>query len=214
MTHPTESQEISENTAPRVKEATSAQRVYEAVRELRGLGLEATRHTVSEMTGLKMTIVDDRLRYLVEDDQRLRRTVRGCYELTEQYPPPRPMSITILTDGCVKTEIGNDVHTLTPAEARAFARALGGFLDDARMLEASRAQLMVATELAENVERLRRANLPSKVQKLQRQLQACQTTLRALHSHSVKNNAQMELMGLTGPEDVVPRACLSQANPA
>ena len=189
MTH--QKKDFADSTG-QPKEATSSQRVYDAVRELRGLGMEATRHTVAELTGLRMTTVDDRLRHLVEDEQRLRRTVRGCYELTDQYPPPRPMSLTILTDGCVKTEIGDDVQTLTPAEARAFARALGGFLDDARVLEASRAQLMVATELAENVERLRRANLPKKVMRLQRQLQACQATLRELHAKGAKDERQME----------------------
>ena len=41
---------------------SSTDQIYAAVQELRELGQEATRHTIAQLTGLKMTVVDDRLR--------------------------------------------------------------------------------------------------------------------------------------------------------
>ena len=79
-------------------DSSTKQRVYDAVQELRELGQEATRHTVAQLTGLKMTVVDDRLRTLADDGQ-LRRLVRGVYDLDKPYPPPRPMFFGILADG-------------------------------------------------------------------------------------------------------------------
>lgn len=72
-TMPQEQQEHPNATAPI---PSTTQRVYDAVQELRELGQEATRHTVAQLTGLKMSVVDDRLRTLA-DEGRLRRLVRG-----------------------------------------------------------------------------------------------------------------------------------------
>ena len=46
---------------------SSTDQIYAAVQELRELGQEATRHTIAQLTGLKMTVVDDRLRALADD---------------------------------------------------------------------------------------------------------------------------------------------------
>ncbi len=133
---------------------TSTQRVYDAVCELRALDQIATRETVAEQTQLKLTIVDDRLRALV-DDGKLKRLLRGIYELVETFPPPRPMWCGILPDGYVKFEMGEHVITMTPREARSVTRALGGFAEDARVIESTRAHLFLATELAAQVEKLK-----------------------------------------------------------
>ena len=137
------------------KPISSTQRVYDAVRDLREADQIATRETVAEMTGLKLSVVDDRLRALVDDD-RLRRLLRGVYELVEVFPAPRVMSCTILSNGWVKIEIGNEMLTLTPTEARRATRALGGFAEDARVLETTKAHLFLATEIAAQVESQRR----------------------------------------------------------
>lgn len=137
------------------KPQTSTQRVYDAVCELRGLDQIATRETVAELTGLKLAIVDDRLRALV-DDEKLKRLLRGVYELVETFPPPRPMSCSILDTGLVKFEIGDQVLDLSPREARTATRLLGGFSDDARVIESTKQHLFLATELAAQVEALKR----------------------------------------------------------
>lgn len=134
---------------------SSTAKVFEAVKELRALEQHATRESVAELTGLKMSIVDDRLRHLVADGM-LKRLVRGFYELAEQYPQSRPIFFGLLTDGSVKLEIGDDVLTLTPQEARRLARIMGGLADDARVIDSTREHLIVATELMSRVERLER----------------------------------------------------------
>ena len=57
------------------KPIPSTERIFQAVRELRCLEQIAARETVAELTGLKLSVVDDRLRTLV-DDGRLRRLLR------------------------------------------------------------------------------------------------------------------------------------------
>lgn len=138
--------------ADQAKPITSTQRVFDAVRDLRELDQIATRDTVAELTGLKLTIVDDRLRALV-DDGKLKRLLRGIYELVESYPEPRELSCTMLSDGWVKLELGDSMVRLTPTEARRAARALGGFAEDARVIESTKAHLFLATELAAVVEK-------------------------------------------------------------
>lgn len=129
----------------------STQRVLDAVRDLRESDQIATRETVAEITSLKMSIVDDRLRALV-DDGKLKRLLRGVYEMVQAWPQPRELSCTMLSTGFVKLEIGDDLLTLTPTEARRAARALGGFAEDARVIETTRSHLFLATELAAKVE--------------------------------------------------------------
>ena len=147
-------QEQSRSAEPEAaapKAITSTQLVFDAVRDLREVDQIATRETVAELTGLKMSIVDDRLRALV-DDGKLKRLLRGIYELVETWPEPRELSCTMLSTGWVKLELGDDLLKLTPTEARRAARALGGFAEDARVIETTRSHLFLATELAAKVE--------------------------------------------------------------
>lgn len=141
---------ISNNEKPKI---TSTQRIYEAVRELRQLEQTATRESVSDLTGLPLSIIDDRLRALV-DDGKLKRLLRGIYELVEQFAPPRPMSCSILSDGQVNFEMGDAVILFSPQEARNAARALAGFAEDARVIESTKQHLFLATELAAKVKKL------------------------------------------------------------
>ena len=104
---------------------TSTQRIFDAVRDLREVDQIATRETVAELTGLKLAIVDDRLRALM-DDGRVKRVLRGVYVPVEVHPPARSISKTVLTDGTVKIEIGDEVLTLTPREDRALAMLQAG----------------------------------------------------------------------------------------
>ncbi len=160
---------------------TSTQRIFDAVRDLREVDQIATRETVAELTGLKMAIVDDRLRALV-DDGKLKRLLRGVYELVETFPEPRPIYCGILHSGMVKLELGEDVLTLTPSEARRTARALGGFAEDARVIESTKAHLFLATELA------------AKVERQEREMKAMRELLR-----DKLDERQMDLLGINTP---------------
>lgn len=133
------------------KPITSTDRIYDAVRELRSLEQIATRETVAELTGLKLSVVDDRLRTLV-DDGKLKRLLRGVYELVETYPETRVISKTVLPGGYVKWDIGNEVLTLTPAEDRTMAQMSIGAAGQAVMIHSTNQHLYLATELAAKVE--------------------------------------------------------------
>lgn len=118
------------------------------------MGTEITRHTIAELTQLPRVVVDDRLRALAEDG-RIKRLVRGVYALVKQYPPTRPMSKTVLADGFVKIEIGDEVLTLTPREDRVLGGLMAGSAfvaastaHEARLADAlARLQLPVGTQL-------------------------------------------------------------------
>ena len=88
---------------------------------------------------------------------------KGVYEIAEAYPPARPVSVTIRDDGRRLLEIGDDIATLTPEEARRVGMMLGG---DA-----------VQTIFAEQM-RL----LGAKVWELDRENDALKHRLRALES--------------------------------
>lgn len=136
-------------------EQSSTDIILEAVKELHSLDQVATRDTVAELTGLKLGIVDDRLRTLANDG-RLRRLVRGVYEPVARHPPTRTISKTILDDGTVKYDIGDEVLTLTPQEARRLAELSVGAAQTAVMIQSSKEHLFLATELSAKVERLQR----------------------------------------------------------
>lgn len=133
------------------KPITSTDRIYDAVRELRSLEQIATRETVAELTGLKLSVVDDRLRTLV-DDGRLKRLLRGIYELVEAYPPARVISKSILGNGYVKIEIGDQLLTLTPTEDRDLAMLQAGAAGQAVLINSTNQHLYLATQLAAKVE--------------------------------------------------------------
>ena len=137
------------------KPIPSTERIFQAVRELRAMDQIATRDTVAELTGLKMTVVDDRLRALV-DDGKLKRLLRGVYELVESFPEPRAISKTVLPNGAVVYDIGDDVLTLSPQEARVLAELSMGAAGTAVLINSTNQHLYLATELAAKVERLER----------------------------------------------------------
>lgn len=137
------------------KPIPSTERIFQAVRELRAMDQVATRETVAELTGLKLSVVDDRLRNLV-DDGRLKRLLRGVYELVESFPEPRAISKTVLPNGAVVYDIGDDVLTLSPQEARVLAELSMGAAGTAVLINSTNQHLYLATELAAKVERLER----------------------------------------------------------
>lgn len=145
------------------KPIPSTVRVLEAVRELRAKNQIATRDTVAELTGLKLSIVDDRLSALV-GDVKLKRLLRGIYELVEEYPPTRNISKTILDSGYIMIEIaGRDgnpdvVLHLTPSEDRALSMLSVGAAGQAILINSTNEHLYLATQLAARVERLEREN--------------------------------------------------------
>lgn len=97
------------------KNSTDA--IFDAVVDLHNNEQIVTRTTLAAMLDLKIGIIDDRLSYLV-DIEKIMRVERGVYVPVIQHPVSRIMSKMVLPDGTVKIEIGDEVLTLTPKEAR------------------------------------------------------------------------------------------------
>ena len=88
---------------------------------------------------------------------------KGVYEIAEAYPPARPVSVTIRDDGRRLLEIGDDIATLTPEEARRVGMMLGG--DAVQAIFAEQVRLLGA-----------------KVWELEREKDALKQRLRAVES--------------------------------
>lgn len=136
-----------------IQKQSSTQIVLDAVRELHGLGQVATRETVQTMTGLKIGIVDDRLKHLVAEDL-VRRAGHGLYVLALKPDNARQISQTRLPDGTIVLDIGDDVMILTPTEARTLGSMLAGGAVQAAQIELGYQASVVNAELALKVRRL------------------------------------------------------------
>ena len=133
----------------------SKELVLEAVRELHAQEQVVTRETLAEHTGLTMTVVDDRIAVLVDDGQVIR-VQRGVFIPAPTWPIARPISKTILPDGFVKIEIGDEVLTLTPRESRALGELTSAAAQQFAAIELGRQANEVTAELAQRITILRR----------------------------------------------------------
>lgn len=131
--------------------------VLDAARDLHAQEQLVTREALSELTGLKLSLIDDRTRALVDEGQ-LHRAQRGVFVPAVAHPPARTMSKTILEDGWVKIEIGDEILTLTPRESRRLAELQAGALTQATAIEAGRQAAVVHAELARRMLALEREN--------------------------------------------------------
>ncbi|WP_198086272.1 hypothetical protein [Variovorax sp. E3] len=129
--------------------------MFEAVQDPHNQEQIVTRETLAELTGLKLTVIDDRLGTLT-DDGMLLRVQRGVYVSAVQHPVARPMSKTVMPDGMIKIEIGDEVLTLTPREDRALANLMAGAAAQAAAIETGRNAALLTAEMAEEIKRLRR----------------------------------------------------------
>ena len=104
---------------------TTKQQILDAVQDLHNQEQMVTREALRELTGLTLTIIDDRLATLVDDGELIRKS-RGVFVPAVIHPPARPISKTVMPDGLVKIEIGDEVLTLTPREDRTLAGVQAG----------------------------------------------------------------------------------------
>ena len=99
--------------------------VLKAITDLTEHGQQASRQRITEVTGLRMTIVDDHIARLREDGL-VRSLYAGLFELVDTTPD-RAISVTALPRGQFKVEVGDDVcEALTPRETLALSKLLGG----------------------------------------------------------------------------------------
>lgn len=100
------------DTATKPNKST-AEIVLSAVQDLFAREQIVTRETLAELTGLKLTTIDDRLGHLV-DNGKIRRVQRGVFVPLEQHRPARPISRTLCPDGTTVLEVGDTVMILSP----------------------------------------------------------------------------------------------------
>lgn len=129
------------------KRLSNSELVYDAIVNLHAAGEIVTRVTLSQVMDLKLSIIDDRLKALANDNL-IVRVQRGVYIPSETYPPARVISATVmygdveaieskpsdkmfcltkLPDGLVIIDIYDYVVKLIPSELRCIARMLQPF---------------------------------------------------------------------------------------
>lgn len=140
------------------QQRSTTEAVFEAVKDLHDKEQIVTRDTLSEVTGLKLSIIDDRLSYLT-DNGRIRRVQRGVYVPVEHHRPARLISRTLLPDGATVLEIGDTVIHLTPRESRMIGELMAGSGQQYAAIQLGDQAQAIASELAAKVRMIERAVL-------------------------------------------------------
>lgn len=155
------------STAPEEKRNTG-QIIWGALVDLRAQGQIASRQVLADVTGFKLTTIDDHVNRWV-DDGKLRRPVPGVVEIIDQMPAPRPLSITDLPDGMTIVELGDHEMRMWPQERRALAKRLSGDMVQFSNIEYGRETSVALAEMLATVRKLERQNraLEGEVRRLQ-----------------------------------------------
>ena len=134
---------------------SNAEIVLEAVQDLFAREQIVTRETLSELTGLKLTTIDDRLGYLL-DNGKIRRVQRGVFVPMEQHKPARPISRTLCPDGTTVLEIGDTVMILSPKESRMIGELMAGSSQQYAAIEIGHEAARLNSALAAQISEVRR----------------------------------------------------------
>lgn len=134
---------------------SSTQIVLEALHDLHAQEQIVTRETLANVTGLKLSVIDDRIGALIDDELAVR-VQRGVYVPAETHPPARVISKTVLPDGTVKIDIGDQVLTLTPKEDRMLAALQAGVVMQTAAIEVGHQSAMMAGDMNGRLNRLER----------------------------------------------------------
>ncbi len=103
--------------------------VYQAVRDLTDEETVARRESLRKRTGLPYSIIDEAIKRLREDEGSVYRLKSGSFLPIDRYDE-EAISATVLTDGHVKLEVGDQLMTLTP---RGCAKVMGLLVGAAMM---------------------------------------------------------------------------------
>ncbi len=135
---------------------SNADLILEAIQDLHAQEQVVTRETLAEVTGLKLTVIDDRVAYLIDNAQ-VHRVQRGVFVPAPDHKPARIINKTILPDGTVKLEIGDDhVLTLTPRENRNLGELMAGAGQQFAAIEVGHHTAILASELSLQIKNLKR----------------------------------------------------------
>lgn len=143
---------IPETSTPR---RTTAQEVLDWVIDLHQKEQIVTREVLMAAMGFKLSIIDEHLKNLVNDGK-IRRVRNGVFQPVQQVPPPRAMSHTLLPDGWVKLEVGDDVLMLTAREARMLGSMMQGHANLAGQIDLIGQVMAHAADTAHRIQRIER----------------------------------------------------------
>ena len=142
------------NDAAKTSKST-AETILEAIQDLHSREQIVTRETLAELTGLKLTTIDDRLGYLL-DNGRIRRVQRGVFVPLEQHKPARPISRTLCPDGTTVLEVGDTVMILSPRESRMIGELMAGSSQQYAAIEIGHEAARLNSALAAQIGEVRR----------------------------------------------------------
>ena len=129
--------------------------VLEAIQDLHAQEQIVTRETLADVTGLKLTVIDDRVSHLIDSGQ-VHRVQRGVFVPAPEHHPARLISKTVLPCGTVKLEIGDDhVLTLTPRENRALGELMAGAAQQFAGIQLGHEAAHMTNELQQQIKQLR-----------------------------------------------------------
>jgi len=100
--------------------------VYQAIVDLSNEVGVAEREAIKKRTGLHYSLIDEAVKRLREDEGNVLRKKPGHFVPVAKYAE-QAVSATVLDDGHVKVECGNDLMTLTPRGCAALIGLLTGY---------------------------------------------------------------------------------------
>ncbi len=156
------------------KPRSNAEIVLGAIEDLHAREQIVTREILAELTGLKLTTIDDRLGHLV-DTGKIRRVQRGVFVPLEQHKPARPISRTLCPDGTTVLEVGDTVMILSPRESRMIGELMAGS-----------SQQYAAIEIGHEAARLN-AVLQAQISEVRREVARMGLTKEEDH-HAIRDN--------------------------
>ena len=134
---------------------TNSDIVLEAIQDLHAQEQIVTRETLAAVTGLKLTVIDDRVGDLI-DNGKVYRVQRGVFVPAPEHKPARIITKSVLPGGTVVLEVGDDhVLVLTPRENRALGELMAGAAQQYAGIEAGHQASHLAGELSHRVKVLR-----------------------------------------------------------
>ena len=136
---------------------TYKQMVLDAIIDLSNQEQVATRTILAETIDLTLSIIDEKLQSLANDGL-IYRVQKGVYAPVIKHNVARIISKTVLPCGLVKVDIGDDVWTLTPKEARLIGNY---FMSDAMQysnIESGHHAAMATGRIERELKDMRREN--------------------------------------------------------
>ena len=137
------------------KPRSNAEVVLGAIEDLHAREQIVTREILAELTGLKLTTIDDRLGHLV-DTGKIRRVQRGVFVPLEQHRPARPISRTLCPDGTTVLEVGDTVMILSPRESRMIGELMAGSSQQYAAIEIGHEAARLNAHLSAQISEVRR----------------------------------------------------------